>query len=135
PVAVGTGDEPAGQVVRALDPVVEGEHGEAVAPGERVDDPGGRAPGGDHLPPGHAAGAVEDEDDVTRAGRGGTGWREHGQLVRALVAVGVRYQYERVDRLRRRVPQSQDEVPVEPLPRPDLVPTVLSGHQREAGAC
>ena len=60
---------PVAQIVRPLDLVVEGQHGEPVGGGERVDHPGRGPPGGHHLPAAHAAGAVEQQHHVLRARR------------------------------------------------------------------
>ncbi len=87
-VAVGGLDQTGAQAGGVLDAVVEGDHGEPVVLGERVDDAGGGAAGGDHLPAAHAAGAVEQQHDVARAHGGDGLGREDGELVGALLAVG-----------------------------------------------
>ena len=58
PAALGAG--------RPLDCVVQGQHREAVALGQRLDHARQRPPGGDHLPAAHAAGAVQHEGHVAR---------------------------------------------------------------------
>ena len=102
PVAVVGRHEPGRQRRRRVDLVVEGQHREPVGATERVDDPGGRAPRGDHLPAAHAARPVEHQHHVPAAGRRLERGRQHGQRERAALVVG-QHRQRGADRARCRI--------------------------------
>ena len=70
-VAVGGRRQARGQAGRLVDDRVEGEDREPVLLAQGVDHAGDGAARAHHLPAAHRARAVDDEDDVARAGRAG----------------------------------------------------------------
>ena len=123
------------EVGRVLDPVVERQRGEPVGRGQGVHDPGRGPAGGDHLPALHAAGAVEHQHHVARAGRRGRGRRQHGQPEGALLPLRIAGHGQGVrGPVGLPVGQPQDEVAVGPLPGLDAQVVPLPHDRVQAGA-
>ena len=122
PVAVRCPGQPRRDVRDPLDRIVEAQHREPVRVGERVHDPGGGAAGRDHLPPVHAAGPVQHQHDITRPRPTEAVWRHEREAERALRGPFTRIGGEdqrTCDLVVAGDRQPQDEVPIQPLARPE----------------
>ena len=139
-VAVGRGHQ---RVVpaRVFDDVVEAENLEAVVAVQRIDDPGGRAPGCHDLPPLHRPGPVQQDDHIP--GRSGSRVRRRGCDDRhrpgaAVGLVGVRHDHGGgLQPVPGNFPAHQ-QVPVQPLAggqsQPNRFARPLDGCRMQRGA-
>ena len=129
PVPIAGLHQPLGKSNGTVDAIVEREHREPVTGGERVDDPGRRTAGGHHLPAAHAAGPVQHQHHVAWPRRCRRHRRQHGQLIGALLALGVGYQHQRVGEIVTAITQPEHEVAVGALAGPDPQAPVVGFHR------